>query len=199
MTYLDVLSEWLHAYGGIIPFFFAMAVFAGMYTMLSQRLVNSNVGQRRALAIFCLASGLIVGNMMGKVLNPPVKEQTQIAQEKPLPTPEAVQPHNLSAENQEKREPSSAFPRIIVAIAFTIFTYYSIPKKVHVSDMRILQIASAVAGTLFAIIIPPVSIVGSIFFCVLLWFAYRVLILKTTAIPAQWRRNIGAYAGKFRP
>ena len=62
-----------------------------------------------------------------------------------------------------------------------------------------LMIASGAVGVIFSVLIPPVSIIGAIFFMILLWFAYRMLILKVSAIPAQWRRNLGAYAGKFKP
>ena len=33
MTFMDVLSQWLDAYGGRVPLGFAMAIFAGSYSL----------------------------------------------------------------------------------------------------------------------------------------------------------------------
>jgi hypothetical protein len=187
MTFMDVLSQWLEAYGGLASFGLAMAVFAGSYAFLLPRIPDSTIGQRRALAIFCLVAGLFIGNL--------------------FQLPQATPPQHTLSEESAQNTPAiekelktfSFIPRLIVGVALAVFIYYSIIQKWYVGNLRALMIVAGGIGLVSMAMLPPVSIIGAILFCILLWFLYRVFIIKASPIPAQFRRKPGAKTGSEQP
>ena len=67
MAVFEIWQHWLEWYGGFKTLLVAMCIFLGGYTLLVGCLDNPGPGRRRALALFCLALGLLVGNIVGNM------------------------------------------------------------------------------------------------------------------------------------
>ena len=185
MTTIDVLTQWLNAYGGLVPLCIAMVVFTGGYAVLASRLGKLTLGQRRALAICCLAGGLLVGHLVSGH-QPPSIDQTEETQ--PVDTVETENGHSGSPNGS----PLSLIPLIIAGVGLAVFLYHAARKKLSINNLRALMIASAGIGLVFAVSCPRITFAAAIVFCLLLWFVYRVFIIKASPIPAQFRRMPGA-------
>ncbi|MFC1606871.1 hypothetical protein ACFL47_02780 [Candidatus Latescibacterota bacterium] len=158
MSIFEVWMQWLDAFGGTVPFMIAMIVFLGGYFVISYRMPRINVGQRRALAIACLITGLMVGSMMGH-----------------NPTPEYIDHGQLKPALQEQGIYGDF--SLVLASLFLALAIYYVSSKMLINrtyhSQNVAKAGAVISGVLFFIAGPQMTLMTAFVFGLVLFFLAR--------------------------
>ena len=163
MSVMSVWNEWLGVFG-VVPFFVAMTVFLGGYVLFRPKLIPGNLGQRRALALVCLAGGFLVGGMMGAF----VPDMDTV-------TVETAVMHSAS------HPISGIFTQILGSSFFTVFVYAVAVNLLKNRTNNVHNVSFAIAmtcGVLFFLLGPGMTFPAVIVFGLLLWIISRFILLS---------------------
>jgi len=153
MLIISVWQKWLDSFGGPIAFLLSMIIFFGGYTFLVGRLNNPSVGLRRALALFCLMVGLFIGILIGNL--------SEV----------------FSEEAMRHSQPSIIF-KFLASIALAAGVYFlglDLIQPGGPEQRKNVLIGSAIAGVLFLIFCPRITLAALVVLIFVSWFIIRLV------------------------